>query len=236
MWCHDSNMYAVSTEHTCFMSLAFSCLILIYDYYWWNFLMVLLHAQLDSFTWEGNFESFGYLISLSKCIFMISNLIPPFSTMVVKGCTVCSWWAFLPYILSAMCWCSTDSQRYTIYSSTLNWLVAVLFWLIQKYLWWHISISFQTSIEYSPFSSVYYKNHSLCYAVSNRDYIFMLTIDVALLFCTAWSLIAVHGFLQCFDTEKLNLKKVDEYKYLKQSCCYSIAGVDDAQMFRTVTV
>ncbi|RLN39590.1 myosin-1-like [Panicum miliaceum] len=35
--------------------------------------------------------------------------------------------------------------------------------------------------------------------------------------------------------EKLNLKKVDEYKYLKQSCCYSIAGVDDAQMFRTVT-
>ncbi|CAN6323672.1 unnamed protein product [Urochloa humidicola] len=35
--------------------------------------------------------------------------------------------------------------------------------------------------------------------------------------------------------EKLNLKKVDDYKYLKQSCCYSIAGVDDAQMFRTVT-
>ncbi|PAN46757.1 hypothetical protein PAHAL_9G212200 [Panicum hallii] len=35
--------------------------------------------------------------------------------------------------------------------------------------------------------------------------------------------------------DKLNLKKVDEYKYLKQSCCYSIAGVDDAQMFRTVT-
>ncbi|ONM05623.1 myosin1 [Zea mays] len=35
--------------------------------------------------------------------------------------------------------------------------------------------------------------------------------------------------------EKLNLKKVDGYKYLKQSCCYSIAGVDDAQMFRTVT-
>jgi hypothetical protein len=34
----------------------------------------------------------------------------------------------------------------------------------------------------------------------------------------------------------LNLKKVDGYKYLKQSCCYSIAGVDDAQMFRTVTV
>lgn len=34
--------------------------------------------------------------------------------------------------------------------------------------------------------------------------------------------------------EKLNLKKADEYKYLKQSCCYSIAGVDDAQMFRTV--
>ncbi|KAL5231801.1 hypothetical protein ABZP36_030577 [Zizania latifolia] len=34
--------------------------------------------------------------------------------------------------------------------------------------------------------------------------------------------------------DKLNLKKVDEYKYLKQSCCYSIAGVDDAQMFRTV--
>ena len=38
------------------------------------------------------------------------------------------------------------------------------------------------------------------------------------------------------DTDKLNMKKADEYKYLKQSCCYSIAGVDDAQMFRTVTV
>ncbi|VAH04583.1 myosin-1-like [Triticum urartu] len=35
--------------------------------------------------------------------------------------------------------------------------------------------------------------------------------------------------------EKLNLKKVDEYKYLKQSCCYSIAGVDDAEMFHAVT-
>jgi myosin-5 len=35
--------------------------------------------------------------------------------------------------------------------------------------------------------------------------------------------------------DKLNMKKADEYKYLKQSCCYSIAGVDDAQMFRTVT-
>jgi hypothetical protein len=46
----------------------------------------------------------------------------------------------------------------------------------------------------------------------------------------------IYFSLLCFYTEKLNLKKVDEYKYLKQSCCYSIAGVDDAQMFRTVTV
>ncbi|XP_039018483.1 myosin-1-like isoform X2 [Hibiscus syriacus] len=34
--------------------------------------------------------------------------------------------------------------------------------------------------------------------------------------------------------EKLNLKDVDEYKYLKQSNCYSITGVDDAEQFRIV--
>ncbi|XP_022743577.1 myosin-1-like isoform X1 [Durio zibethinus] len=34
--------------------------------------------------------------------------------------------------------------------------------------------------------------------------------------------------------EKLNLKDVDDYKYLKQSNCYSITGVDDAEQFRIV--
>ncbi|KAK8476676.1 hypothetical protein V6N11_081669, partial [Hibiscus sabdariffa] len=33
---------------------------------------------------------------------------------------------------------------------------------------------------------------------------------------------------------KLNLKDVDEYKYLKQSNCYSITGVDDAEQFHIV--
>ncbi|XVF67035.1 hypothetical protein PTKIN_Ptkin10aG0088700 [Pterospermum kingtungense] len=31
--------------------------------------------------------------------------------------------------------------------------------------------------------------------------------------------------------EKLNLKDVDDYKYLKQSNCYSITGIDDAEQF-----
>lgn len=34
--------------------------------------------------------------------------------------------------------------------------------------------------------------------------------------------------------DKLNLKSVDEYKYLSQSDCYSISGVDDADQFRVV--
>ncbi|XP_072962124.1 myosin-1-like [Typha angustifolia] len=34
--------------------------------------------------------------------------------------------------------------------------------------------------------------------------------------------------------EKLNLRHANEYKYLKQSTCYSIAGVDDSEMFRSV--
>ncbi|CAI9278873.1 unnamed protein product [Lactuca saligna] len=34
--------------------------------------------------------------------------------------------------------------------------------------------------------------------------------------------------------EKLNLKSVHEYKYLQQSTCYSIHGVDDAEEFRIV--
>ncbi|XVE66410.1 hypothetical protein DITRI_Ditri08aG0078000 [Diplodiscus trichospermus] len=38
----------------------------------------------------------------------------------------------------------------------------------------------------------------------------------------------------CALREKLNLKDVDEYKYLKQSNCYSITGVDDAEQFRIV--
>ncbi|KAF6153348.1 hypothetical protein GIB67_003538 [Kingdonia uniflora] len=35
--------------------------------------------------------------------------------------------------------------------------------------------------------------------------------------------------------ERLNLKSSNEYKYLKQSSCYSITGVNDAERFRTVT-
>lgn len=34
----------------------------------------------------------------------------------------------------------------------------------------------------------------------------------------------------------LNLKSADEYKYLQQSNCYSITGVDDAEEFRVVKV
>ncbi|XP_019266822.1 PREDICTED: myosin-1-like [Nicotiana attenuata] len=34
--------------------------------------------------------------------------------------------------------------------------------------------------------------------------------------------------------EKLNLKDVSEYNYLRQSNCYSISGVDDAEQFRIV--
>ncbi|XP_043693935.1 myosin-1-like isoform X2 [Telopea speciosissima] len=34
--------------------------------------------------------------------------------------------------------------------------------------------------------------------------------------------------------EKLNLRNVNEYKYLSQSSCFSISGVDDAERFHTV--
>lgn len=36
--------------------------------------------------------------------------------------------------------------------------------------------------------------------------------------------------------EKLNLKNADEFKYLRQSNCYTISGVDDAEQFRVVMV
>jgi hypothetical protein len=39
-----------------------------------------------------------------------------------------------------------------------------------------------------------------------------------------------------FKTEKLNLRKAEFYKYLNQSSCCSIAGVDDSEMFFTVMV
>lgn len=37
-------------------------------------------------------------------------------------------------------------------------------------------------------------------------------------------------------TEKLNLRSADEYKYLRQSGCFSISGVDDAEQFGIVMV
>ncbi|XP_008802972.1 myosin-1-like isoform X1 [Phoenix dactylifera] len=49
-----------------------------------------------------------------------------------------------------------------------------------------------------------------------------------------------HIFYQLCDgaplslREKLNLKSVDDYKYLKQSSCFTIAGVDDASKFHSV--
>ena len=43
-------------------------------------------------------------------------------------------------------------------------------------------------------------------------------------------------FIQFWYTEKLNLKDVDEYKYLKQSNCYSVIGIDDAEQFHIVKV
>lgn len=38
------------------------------------------------------------------------------------------------------------------------------------------------------------------------------------------------------NAEKLNLKTANEYKYLRQSNCYTISGVDDAEQFRVVMV
>lgn len=55
MWCHDSNMYADSTECTCFISLAFSGLNLILCFLLMKFSNDLATAQLDSSTREGNF-------------------------------------------------------------------------------------------------------------------------------------------------------------------------------------
>ena len=37
-------------------------------------------------------------------------------------------------------------------------------------------------------------------------------------------------------TEMLNLRNADEYKYLSQSNCYSISGINDAEQFRIVMV
>ncbi|KAI8527772.1 hypothetical protein RHMOL_Rhmol12G0100500 [Rhododendron molle] len=41
-------------------------------------------------------------------------------------------------------------------------------------------------------------------------------------------------FASC-NAEKLNLQTLDDYKYLSQSTCHSIAAVDDAEQFRIVT-
>ena len=38
------------------------------------------------------------------------------------------------------------------------------------------------------------------------------------------------------SSEKINLKIASEYKYLRQSNCYTITGVDDAERFYAVTV
>jgi hypothetical protein len=38
------------------------------------------------------------------------------------------------------------------------------------------------------------------------------------------------------STEKINLKIASEYKYLRQSNCYTITGVDDAERFHAVMV
>ncbi|KAG5521654.1 hypothetical protein RHGRI_034024 [Rhododendron griersonianum] len=50
--------------------------------------------------------------------------------------------------------------------------------------------------------------------------------------------ISEHAFTMChphIPLEKLNLQTLDDYKYLSQSTCHSISGVDDAEQFRIVT-
>lgn len=47
--------------------------------------------------------------------------------------------------------------------------------------------------------------------------------------------LCLYNLLPC-NTEKLNLNSATEYKYLRQSDCYSISGVDDAEEFRIVMV
>jgi len=43
-------------------------------------------------------------------------------------------------------------------------------------------------------------------------------------------------FCLIYNSGKLNLQNAEDYKYLRQSNCYSITGINDAEEFRTVMV
>lgn len=62
-----------------------------------------------------------------------------------------------------------------------------------------------------------------CYIISSLFYVFGFLVSLSI-----WCLI--------LNSEKLNLRGVEDYKYLRQSNCYSISGVDDAEEFRMVMV
>lgn len=81
----------------------------------------------------------------------------------------------------------------------------------------------------------------MCFLGQHKDNcsILLVLVRVSILCCPFPFVVFLDNwatFSLLFYAEKLNLKKADEFKYLRQSNCYTISGVDDAEQFRVVKV
>lgn len=82
-------------------------------------------------------------------------------------------------------------------------------------------------------SSSYMRAHTHTHIYT---YMYNKSFHISAIYLSPYWLSTDAVFSTVFSAEKLNLRNANEFKYLNQSNCFTVSGVDDAEQFRVVMV